>query len=342
MKSLLLLIIILLLNKSNEIFNLTKRIEGAVKFILSSSENILINNDTYIIKYPKFEIKMANFKIISPLLDNLKLKEKEVSSTEYIFENINIGYFFDTEICYKGNNINKKDNYLESIVTMKFKYFEKDDFLSFDSKNLINSAENLTIDFGLESLDFFRDLKERKPCVCQKDKEEKFENPYLFFVDILKEKTEIYISKVISLNALLTYDAYIIFNNTLKQIECSDETKSKYNIEYIKINQIFFFSDKIEPQLNLRNKLWIHQIFYKGIYKSLKYNKEMYFSFRLDEDKENIIMLINEKLTFIMDDLVFFCELCNETEEKEALQFAISKDYKKILDKSNEDYYQSN
>ena len=76
----LLLIIIFLFKKSNEEFNLIIRLENAVKFMISSLENINGVNKTFTLKYPKYKSIFSNFRIISPILDNIIMNEKDFNS----------------------------------------------------------------------------------------------------------------------------------------------------------------------------------------------------------------------------------------------------------------------
>ena len=154
------ILIILLFRKSNEEFNLIKRIESAVKFLLSQLENISSNYfESFTFKYPKYTIDFSNFRIVSPIVDNIIIDETFSNSSIYKFNNITFGIIYDLTIHFNDCNYIKKDNYLDSTFSsLYFKYDSKNDFLKFDSFGDLN-LNKIKTNFYFETLDFFKNLK---------------------------------------------------------------------------------------------------------------------------------------------------------------------------------------
>lgn len=345
MKFIFFLIIIFLIKECKEEFNLIKRIEGAVKIMLSSLENAPnYYSKSFTLKYSKYKINFNRFRLVSPIIDNISIYENDINSQIFTFENITFGFVFDITIYFNSNSeLLKKDNYLDSTFSsIKFKYNKSEDYLNFDTFGDINSPLNLIkTNFDIDILDYFRQFKERKLCYCKIDNEEyKLKDPNILILNFLQDIIKYYISKIENYNILLTYDLYSILNNTIKKYECSKDTKNKYKIEYIKINKILIPSDKIKVRNEFKNRIEVYQIKYIGYYYSSNYKKEIDFSFGLDEDQEQVITLINKKLNFILEDLDYDCIFCKEhIQEIEALKYAIKNDYGKILTESIYNYY---
>ena len=335
----LLLIIIFLFKKSNEEFNLIIRLENAVKFMISSLENIKGINKTFTLRYPKYKITFSNFRIISPILDNITINENDINSLLFTFDNITFGFFFDILFSFKyERNIYKKDYYLNTTISsIKFKYNNNNEYLSFDSFGDINSDEDSNLiktNLDIEILDFFKEFKEKKMCLCKKDRGEyQYLKPNIFIYNILQTYIKDYITNFQALNMIITYDAYMIFNSTLKIINCTDEI-----IKYLKINKIIIPSNAIQPQEQLISKIWIKQIEFIGVYYSLINNKENNFRFNFDQDGDNFVSLFNGKIKFNAEKLSFYCQNCKK-EEKKAIEFIIKNDYQNLLEKACQNYY---
>jgi hypothetical protein len=340
-----LFIVILFLKGTKEEFNNSKRIEGAVKLLLSSLENNqnFHPNKSFTLKYPKYEIFFDNFKIISSAMDNINLYESRNSGI-FSFKNITFDFVFDVNLKILSKNIIKKiDNFLDlEINFINFNYINKDDNLEFDSFGEINNPLNLIkTNFDFESLEYFYEFKERKACLCKINNEEyQLKEPHIFMFNFFQEMIKAYIKRIINKNILLTYDAFIIFNNTIKTIECSDETKNKYKIEYIKINKILIPSSEIKEQEYLKNKIFIYNIKFIGFYYSSLYKEEIHFTFELDQNTESPLYLLNRVMSYNLDNLYINCKFCDEhNKEFEALKFSVKKEYTKILNESIKNYY---
>ena len=344
MKYFLLLIIILLLKGSEELNSMT-RIEEAVKLALLSLENISGFTKSFTLKYSKYKIDFSNFRIISPTKDNITLSEKNNDSAIYIFKKINFGFIFDITIHFHdGNKYTKKDNYLNTTFSyLNFTYDSTIDFLSFDSFGNISSDDNiLNINIDISSLNYFKEFNEEKTHLSKigNEKGYKLRDQKILFLEILQGLTKEYITKVENLNILLSYDAYIIFNNTLGKIECSKKISDSNHIEYIKMNKILIPSNEISIQPNFKKKLWIHQIYFYGVYYSSLYKQEIDFRFQLDDNEQQVITLIDRRMTYTLDEIIIFCNFCTKhNEEWKSLELAIKTDYKSCLDKSISNYY---
>ena len=341
------LFFILLFNRSKEEFDLIERIENSVKYMFSIIENILYYSQSFTLKYQKYKIVFYNIRVISPITENITINKYDKNSSIFTFKNISFGFLFDLNLYFKENDnkkITKKDNYMESTFSfLKFKYDTKDDFLTFDSfDNVTNNIIRINTD--LEFLDYFKDFNNNKLCLCKKDKSEfREEKPKIFILNVLQEYLNFYFDKLLQLNLLLIYDAITIFGRTLDKLECSEDTKLNYKIDYLKINKILIPFRNIELQYNLKTKLWIHQIKYFGIYYSSEFNKEIIFHFDFDGDNENDISLINGKMLFVLDNLSLFCDFCNKNpKEYERLRYALKYDYGNYLKKETNDYYKDN
>ncbi len=347
MKYFFLLIIALLFGESHEEFNMTKRIEKAVIYMLSTLENIApYDSRSVTLKYSKYKIFFNNFRIISPITDNISLSKFSEDSNIYIFNNITFGFIYDITIYFAQEKYTFiKDNYLESTFTsMSFKFDENYDFLSFESFGDLNSDNNLLkFNMDINLLDFFKEFNERKPCLSIIDKEEtqyQLRDPNEFIMTFLQNLTKkFYIKKVEDISILLSYDAYEILNNSLGTIDCSDKTKNKYHIIYITINKILIPHDEIELNRYLKSKLLIHQLKIIGKYFSSKHNTEIDFKVELDES--NAIILYNKKVNFYFDKLIYTCFFCKEhPEELESLKFAFENDYGNYIKEIVNNYYQ--
>ena len=341
-----LILLIFLIKESNEV-DLVKRIEGAVKYILSQLENKsgAFYYQPFTFKYNKYKISFSNFKLLSPIIDSITINKTSSDSSIFEFNNITFGFLFDITIYFNDNinKYNKENNYVELILSsLYFNFDDYDEFITFDSFGDINSNLNdIKTNFDFETLDYFKELKESKTCLCKKNNENIYKevNSKIFFLNYLQELISSIFPGLERLNILLTYDAYMIFNSTLEKINCS-----RNNLDYIKINKILIRSDQISIQSNFRNKLWIDQIKYIGIYYSSFYNQEFEFFFELEDNEinKNVITLMKEKLQFNLENIIIVCKLCdNHPNVKNDLKIAIKNDYGDFLKKEVNNYYNS-
>ena len=343
------LLLILLFNRSNENFDLEKRIENSVKYMFSIIENIMYQSSSFTLKYQKYKIIFSKIRVISPIIDNIVNYEYDINTLIYTVNNISFSFLFDLDLYFKDNDknqINKKDNYIEATFSfIKFKYDLNNDFLNFVSFDNIDSTSNIiNINSDLGYLDYFKDFNNNKLCLCKKGKGEYIEeNPKIFIYNILKEYLKYYFEKLLGLNLLLIYDSVTIFNRTLNKLECSKVTKLTYKIDYLKVNRIMIPYKEIDIQSNFKKKLWIRQIKYYGVYYSLEYNQEINFQFDFDGEKENDISVMNGKLLFVLDNLLLHCEFFNKhPEEEERLRYALKYDYGNYLKETTNNYYNNN
>ena len=341
------ILLIFLIKESNEV-EITKRIEGAVKYILSQLENKsgAFYYQPFTFKYNKYKISFTNFKLLSPIIDSITFNNKTSSNSSiFEFNNVTFGFLFDITI-YFNDNINKyykEDNYVDlALSSLYFYYDDYDEFITLHSFGDINSNLNdIKTNFDFKTLDYFKELKERKTCLCKKNNENIYKevNSKTFFLNYLQELISSLFPAFERLNILLAYDAYMIFNSTLVKINCSGN-----HLDYIKINKILIRSDQISIQSNFRNKLWIDQIKYIGIYYSSLYNQEFDFFFELEDNdiNKNVITLMKGKMQFNLDNINIVCKFCdNHPNVKNDLKIAIKNDYGDFLKKEVNSYYNS-
>ena len=329
----------------SELIN-NNRIEGALKYAISSLEdipNIPIKNDTIIFNYEKYKIICNNFRLISPDLKNTSIINTTLNgnSSIYYFENIKFVFYFDLKIAHNSFTIKENDNYLEINCT-KIKYNLIGDFLFFNSlefSDVINYS--IITDMGMDILDYYKDAKEKKKCLCKFESEFDYveEFPEVYMIRFLKYLIMYYISEIEINDIILTYDAKMIFSNTLTLID----NLNINGLEYIKINKILIPFDKIETLKNNNNerKLIIHQIKFFGVFNLTEFNEEFEFIFELDEENNKGIELFNRNINFNFNDIIIgtHFESSNKPEILEILKSAIINSYSKVLIDSNKKYY---
>ena len=330
----------------SELIN-NNRIEGALKYAISSLEdipNLPIKNDTIIFNYEKYKIICNNFRLISPDLKNTSIINTTLNrnSSIYYFENIKFEFYFDLKIAHNSFTIQENDNYLEINCT-KIKYNLIGDFLFFNSLELSDVINyNIITDMGIDILDYYKDAREKKKCLCKFESEFDYveEFPEVYMIRFLKYLIVYYISEIEINDIILTYDVKMIFSNTLTMIDDLNIN----GLEYIKINKILIPFDKIETLKNNNNnerKLIIHQIKFFGIFNLTEFNKEYEFNFELDEEKNKGIELFNRNINFNFNDVIIdtHFENSNKSEILEILKSAIINSYSKVLIDSNKKYY---
>ena len=329
----------------SELIN-NNRIEGALKYAISSLENIPnipIKNDTIIFNYEKYKIICNNFRLISPDLKNTSIINTTLNgnSSIYYFENIKFEFYFDLKIAHNSFTIKENDNYLEINCT-KIKYNLIEDFLFFNSLELSDVINyNIITDMGIDILDYYKDAREKKKCLCKFESEFDYveEFPEVYMIRFLKYLIVYYISEIEINDIILTYDVKMIFSNTLTMIDDLNIN----GLEYIKINKILIPFDKIETLKNNNNerKLIIHQIKFFGVFNLTEFNEEFEFIFELDEENNKGIELFNRNINFNFNDVIIdtHFENSNKSEILEILKSAIINSYSKVLIDSNKKYY---
>ena len=99
-------LIILLINHliklSIEEILINNRIKGSIKYSLSSLENIPNKNDSIMFKYDKYKIIWNNFRIMSPVKEEIIINNSlyKLDQESYLIslENIKFTFIFDIEI----------------------------------------------------------------------------------------------------------------------------------------------------------------------------------------------------------------------------------------------------
>ena len=332
------------------------RLEGAIKYAISSFDNIPnipIKNESIIFKYEKYKIIYSNFRIISPNLNeisiNISVSPTDNESYIYYFENLKFAFVFDIKIShYLDFFFEETDNFLEiNCSIINYKYNLKHDFLTFNSIELSDFRTfHLNSDTGFYILDYYKDAREKKKCLCKFESEKNYieEFPEIYMIRFIKYLISYYISEIELNDILLTYDIKMIFANTLVILNNLDSNK----LDYIKINRILVPFDKIETVKydKYDRKITIHQIKFIGTFNLTKFNKEYEFSFELNDENNNRIELYNRQLNFTFKNIIIetnFAEKnINKTEIIEALKSAVFNNYSKVLIESNKKYFIDN
>ena len=352
----LLLYISFVINESiSELINNHNRIEGVLKYILSSLEYILPKKDSISFYYEKYKIICNNFRIINPDIENIAIinsnNKKDEDPYSYNLENVKITFIFDIILVPNWDNLlSELDNFIEiNFPQINYKYNFKNDFLYFDS---LNSSEKfsyiLNSDIGLETLEYFSYIKERDKCICKIGTEENFieEFPNVYMIHYLK-KLMIYYLKEMEINdIILNYDIKMILEKTLIKIDNSGEKNDTIELEYVKINKINIPFHKIETLKNNNERvLIIHQIKFFGIFKLSDYYKEYELQFELNEENNQTIELFNRNLNFNFDDIIIEINLeetnLNKTEIIEFLRDFLINKYSNVLIEAKDEYYEN-
>ena len=240
------LIFISLFNKSNQNEQKKKeRIENTIKLILSSMIGIT-NTTSFTFKYKKYKIIFSNFKLIKPLIQNIKIIQKKNDKNELLFiiNNFNIAYNLDLNIslCSNSNiNLQDKSRFVEAnFGEIKFKLIS-DYYIELDS-SYINSINFFTNNI-LGNLDFFSDFKNGQSCMFYEDNQ----NPIK--IDNLNDTYKLIFNKLFNEKIketeknvnLLTYDLIQIFNSATEKLEAQNLNF----IEYFQVTKFFTKSNEI-------------------------------------------------------------------------------------------------
>ena len=347
----LLLLIKLFLIQTIENIENKERIEGAMKLAISSLELIPTNNDTIILKYPKYKIALTNFRLMSPELSNTSLNnvtyKLENDCYIYGFENLKFILIYDIKIIHNSEfYLEEKDNFIDfTCQYINFKYNLKTKLLNFDSFNIFEYNFNIELDNGIFPLEFYDDTKEGKQCLCkhESDKEYIKEYPHIYIKQFIKLLMNYYISEVEKKNILMIYDMKKILANSLKLIKTTNVTNDTDSIDTIKMKKIFISFDEIEALNQEDPLLIIHQLKFFGSFNLSAFNQEYEFDFELIKKKNNGIELHGQNLNFNFDkiliDIYSDFNDKNQTKIYKYFKYAILTDYSEALRKSNMDYY---
>ena len=347
MKFFLIFLINIFIKQSIEEIINNKRIEEAINYTISNYENIPIKNDSIIFKYEKYKIICNNFRLMNPDLENITIYNSSSSSDSnyyiYNLENIKFTFVFNIKIIHNPDfKVEEKDNFLEiNCPKISYKYDLKNDFLFFESINFSESISfYLNSDIGIDTLDFYKEVRRKDKCLCKFESEENYEEEFseVYMIRFLKYILSYYISEIEINDILSAYDIRNIFSNTLIKIDNFDSS----NLNYIKYNKILIPFDKMETiKNNNERKLLIHQLKLFGVFNLTKYNKEYEFNFELREEQD--VEFFNRNLIFNFTDVLvdtnFEEKSGNKSQIIEILKSAVINNYSKILIDSNKKYY---
>lgn len=339
----------------SEIINNNNRIEGVLKYILSSLVYLPTKKDSISFDYEKYKIICNNFRIISPDIEDISIinsnNKKDKDFHLYSLENLKVTFVFDIIIVDNVDLLfNEYDNFLEiNFPQINYKYNYKNDFLYFDSLNVSeNFSYILNSDIGLETLEYYVYIKEKDKCICKIGTEEYSieEFPNVYMVHYLKKLMEYYLTEIEKKDIILNYDIQRILEKTLININNTEEKNDTVELEYIKLNKINIPYEKIETiKNNDERTLIIHQIQFFGNFKLSDYYKEYELLFELNEEKNQTIELSNRNLDFKLDDIKidinYENDSINKTEIIEFLRGFIINKYSTILIEAKNEYYKN-
>ena len=351
----LLLIHFFIIKKSiSEIIN-NNRIENALKQVISSTENIPTIKDSIEFRYEKYSIICNNIRIISADMENISINNSSQTEQDdyylYSLENIKFTFIFDIKIDHNDSfSFEEKDNFMEvNCPEINYKYNYKCDSIHL---NYLDISESFIIsinsDTGIDSLNYYKDAKQRNKCLCKNESEIEYleEYPDAYIVNFLENLLYHDLSIIEKNDILLCYDINIFFDKILMRI---DNLKNRSNIlefEYVKINKILIPFDKIETlKYDEINKLIINKMQFFGIFILFAYNKEYEFKFELNEKENQKIELFNHSLNFNFNNISVETNFDEKTRSKneviESLKFIFMENYTKILQNATDEYYNS-
>ena len=351
-------LIILLINHliklSIEEILINNRIKGSIKYALSSLENIPNKNDSIMFKYDKYKIIWNNFRIMSPVKEEIIINNSlyKLDQESYLIslENIKFTFIFDIEIFDNFDySFKEKENFLEiNSPNINYKYELKNNLLYFDSLNVSDFSFYLNSDSGFDALDYYQELTEMNKCFCKYDSDEDYVEgfPEVYIKQYLKNLIIYYISKIEINDILLTYDIKNIFEKSLNTVENITAKNNIYIFKSIKFEKIIIPFEKIETlKYNNNNLLLIHQMMFYGNFNLSGYSKEYEFNFQLNEEKSQVIKLFNNFLEFNFDNIIIKTNFKkgnkNDSDIIEALKFIILTNYTSILLDAKNEYYQN-
>ena len=351
----LLLIHFFIIKKSiSEIIN-NNRIENALKQVISSIENIPTTKDSIEFRYEKYLIICNNIRIINANTENITINNASQTEQDdyylYSLENIQFTFIFDIKFFHSDVfSFEEKDNFIEvNCPQINYKYNYKCDSINLNYLD-ISEFFNISInrDTGIDSLNFYKDAKQRNKCLCKNESEIEYleEYPDDFIVNFLENFLNNDLSIIEKNDILLCYDIRMIFDRILMRI---DNLKNRSNIlefKFVKINKILIPFDKIETlKYEGKNKLIINQMQFFGIFSLFSYNKEYEFKFELNEKENQKIELFNHSLNFNFTNISIETNFDEKTRSKseiiESLKFIFMENYTKILQKATDEYYSS-
>ena len=350
----LLLIYFFLIKKSISKTHNNKRIEDALKYVMSSIEKIPDKKDSIELRYERYSIIYSNFKIISPDTKNITISDVSARTEQkdyflYSLNNIKFNFIFDIKILHNDDfSFEEKDNFMEiNCPEIIYKYNSENDSLNLDYLNISNFFYySINFDSGIDNLNYYKEMREKAKCLCKNGTGEEFveEYPDVYIVYFLKNLIMYYLSTIELNDILLSYDIKMIFEKTLMKIDNLKDKSDILKFEYVQINKILIPFDQIETRVNnTENKLIINNIKFFGIFNLSDFNKEYEFKFELNETQK--IEFFNRTINFNFDNILietnFDEKTSYENELIESLKLIMVSNYTEIIKKAKNDYYKS-
>ena len=224
-----------------------ERIEGTIKLIISSIIEEL-NETSFTFEYKKYNISFDKFKLIKPLLDNIKInKENKNNEIFYKINKINITYIFDLGIKLFANPnniiIDKSRFIIANFEEIKFKFIDEYN-IEFISSEI--SSINFLKNNKLYNLDYFSDFNMKKSCNFY----ESGKKPIIIdeidqkIKDILNKMFDAKIKELEKNINILSYD-FLNISNNCERINIEDRypvenfqiKKLKTKVEYMTYNK---------------------------------------------------------------------------------------------------------
>ena len=327
-----------------------ERIEGTIKLIISSIIGEL-NATSFAFEYKKYSISFDKFKLIKPLLDNIKInKENKNNEIFYKINKINITYIFDLGIklfANPNNIITDKSRFIiANFEEIKFKFI--DDYnIEFISSEI--SSINFLKNNKLNNLDYFGDFNEKKPCNFYESGKEPIK---INDIDGIDKKIKDLFNKMFdakikelqkSIN-MLSYDILNISNNC-KRIYIQDGYPiENFLIKKLKTKVEYMTYNKTTKSIILDNLIFEGD-FYSGYIRdyvnfSFKCGKKFTFQkstpFIFNRSESNNYIKMNIENCDYEDEIQI--QISDQTEE---LKDTLIKEFPKYLNKIIDDYYKN-
>lgn len=305
-------------NKEERIINTIKLMMGSIQ---SNAEKNLFSLD-----YIKYTINFRNFRILRPLEEDLIIKKELNKDDVYVINNLIISFVVDLNVRFfrEQNELEDSDRFIEAnFSSLIFKV--TDDYIDL-AESKIDSI-HLSSNSKIGKLDYFRNFNLGRNCTYVEIGRNPIpiENTNSTLISIFKVIFEERFYEIKNNVNLLTYDMKNIFSSAREPVTCSEDSKNKYNIDWIQLSKIkISMSDlNINKKENILN---INNILIRGTFFSKKYDKNI--NFDLTFDSSDFILFGKIMMEFAFEKLSIVLEENNEDKDlKEDLLQILKTDF---------------